>query len=101
MKKIFNISSNIIVCGNSSFFTNVNAGPLCDININCMNRIFNINSSYKDFFCKTRCLNESYYNNTCPEFLLESEEIIMIYMILLMILKYIIPFLMKLIIAFY
>ena len=75
MKKIFNISSNIIVCGNSSFFTNVNAGPLCDINLSCMRKLFYINCSYTDFSCKTRCLNESYNNNSCPEFHLELEEI--------------------------
>jgi len=74
MEKIFQINTNIIVCGNNSFFTYINEGPLCEINISCMNKIFYMDSSYTDLFCKTRCLNES-YNNTCPEFPLENKEI--------------------------
>ena len=74
MEKIFQINTNIIVCGNNSFFTYINEGPLCEVNISCMNKIFYMDSSYTDFFCKTRCLNES-YNNTCPEFPLENKEI--------------------------
>ena len=75
MQTIFEINDNIIVCGNNSFFLNISFGPLCEVNTSCMNKIFHIYSSYTDFICKTRCLNDSSNNNTCPEFLIENEEI--------------------------
>ena len=74
MTKIFEVNTNIIVCGNNSFFSYLGIGPLCEVNISCMDKIFHIYTSYADFFCKTKCLDDLSNNNTCPEFPIDTEE---------------------------
>ena len=69
---LYSLNSNIIICGKKEIFSN--DGSSYEVNLNCMNKLFNISNSSNEYICYTKFFNES-DNSSCPDFNFENDEI--------------------------
>ena len=71
---LYSLNKDIIVCGQSNFFSNDNS--LCEIGTYCINKIYNISGSIEDYHCYIKYreeLNET--NLICPYYYHENIEL--------------------------